>query len=761
MRPTRDGCVDVVCRPVGPIEAPLRDELDDCPPIFDTCLPMAVKVTLMRYLVPVSILLGVTIMVRAQESTDFDAALKATIGLIAKPARDSIVLRWAPSKPGVWRIGIKVGYRVERAEVGNNRRVGRFTPLLDSAIKPWPYERWLAYAEGHPTPSGADTTDFVAVAYSLAGLFADESPAREDYPTDDLASIDAHRNELESRFGFAMYAVDRSSTAADGLGLRFVDRTVRPGASYSYRVYLAGSPEYYRLDTGSVTVTASAADARQHRPIMAIGGDRQILLQWHADRFYASYNVDRSENNGATFRRLTRLPVATLRPSLPSDDDTEIFLDSTAAENTIYVYRIYGNSPFAAEDLIGEVRGATRDVTPPAKPFLPNPEHVDARTVRIRWDAQGATWNDLAGFRVGRAQNDSGPFRSLAAGLLPPDRREYFDSTFAPEGSNYYIVEAIDTAGNISWSNSAYVALIDSTPPDQPTWIDGRMDSNGVVTLRLRAHRERDFMGYRLFRANAPDHEFSLIHSSFGSTDSVAVTDTVFRDTVTIQTLTRHTYYRAVALDRNYNESAPSTILPVLRPDVIAPASPVIVDVAVTDTTVRLLFARSPAEDVAYHVVYRSTNDGNTWDSIARVDRVDTTFVDRAVRMSTPYAYSMTAVDSSGLRSDRSMAALARPYDPGTRPGVTQLNATYDRNSGAVSLRWTYNGLAEDYWFVIYRAGGDGGLRQHARVAGNERTFVDRAIGSDVTTATYAVRVVTRSGAESLLEEKVGVEIAR
>jgi hypothetical protein len=309
----------------------------------------------------------------------------------------------------------------------------------------------------------------------------------------------------------------------------------------------------------------------------------------------------------------------------------------------------------------------------------------------------------------------------------------------------------VDTAGNASRSNSAYVALIDSAPPGAPRWIDGRMDSNGVVTLRLHANPERDLMGYRLLRANAPDHEFSVVRESFG--DSTAATDTVYHDTVEIRTLTRWTYYRAVALDRNFNESDFSPILAVPRPDVIPPVAPVITDVFVTDSSVRLIYAASSSEDLAYHTIYRRVGESAEWDSIARAGRHDTLFLDRGVTMNTIYQYALRATDSSGLRSELSPPVIARPDDPGIRPGVTRLTAVADSIRKQVILRWEYGGLAEEHWFVVYRGGEDGRLRQYARITSRERTFTDGQPATSETT--YAVRVVTPYGAQSALGEKV------
>jgi fibronectin type 3 domain-containing protein len=726
----------------------------------------------MRYLLgTILLLVGVVASLHGQPQSDnpsndeLNNSLRVQIGLIAQSGSDSIVLRWAPSKPAVWLIGNKVGYRIERATLGRNGAPGAFKALVDTAVKPWGYEQWLNYSESHPIREGADSANYPAIAYNLLDQYSQEGPARDDYPSDELASISERKSELEMRFGFAMFAVDRSIDAAEGLGLRYVDRSITRGESYIYRVYLAGSAGDYRLDTGTVSVRAVAPEAIKHGEIVATGGEKEILIRWGSNKYYGAYFIDRSDDNGATFKRMNKIPRVTLRGELPTESDEERFLDTATTNYKEYRYRIYGTTPFAGEDLIGEVRGSSRDATPPEKPFLPNPEHISRRAVRVHWVMSDPVVADLAGFHVLRGGTDSGPFVEISRGLLGAGDRELIDTTFHDGGTNYYLVEALDTARNRARSNSAYVTLIDSTPPGAPRWISGKMDTLGVVTLRLHANAEADLMGYRILRANAPDHEFSVVTESYDPNGIYEATDTLYRDTVEVRTLTRYAYYRAVALDGNYNESIPSEILAVSRPDLIAPVAPVIVNTGVTDSTVLLDYVPSSSEDVAWHIIYRKSDEASAWDSIARVGSRDSLFVDHHVTKNIAYHYAIRAVDSSGLRSEVSSSVVARPYDSGLRPGVKNLTASYDPAKRRVELRWEYSGLNEDYWFVVHRSGENGALRQFARVAPSDHIFVDEQplSGTDdaQSTPTYAVRVVTQSGAVSTLDTKVQVVMPR
>ena len=69
----------------------------------------------------------------------------ARLGLIARADRDSIVLRWAPTKPGAWIIANRIGYQVERVRIQASGALDTagFVRLTSAPLKPWTREEWL------------------------------------------------------------------------------------------------------------------------------------------------------------------------------------------------------------------------------------------------------------------------------------------------------------------------------------------------------------------------------------------------------------------------------------------------------------------------------------------------------------------------------------------------------------------------------------------------------------------------------------------
>ncbi|MCX6250838.1 MAG: hypothetical protein NTX61_08805 [Bacteroidetes bacterium] len=701
--------------------------------------------------------------IEQKESTtreDLNSSLKVRIALIYLSYDDAVILQWAPSKPSVWLIGTEAGYILEKARILPDGSNGKFNPIGTSPIKPWSVNEWNDAINNSISQNDSAGAEYIGLAYTLLNRKEDSAVDISGFaPAGDIRQIKDEKSRLEMQYGFALICAERNGSAAEGLGLRFIDRNVKKGDEYAYRVILAGKSPVYKIDTGYVKVKVEMYNKKQFiREIVPIENDSNIILKWTANTNLSSYLVERSDDGGRTFHVLTKVPLMTLRHKALSAEDFEGFQDTMIVNYKPYLYRVYGNSSFATKELIGTVTAMGRDRTPPGAPFLPQPKHIELLKVKLSWTMPEPAAKDLAGFIIGRDTSSLGPFKIITKNMLPPSAREFIDETFLAGGINYYVVQAVDTAGNRQSSFPALVALIDSTPPARPQWIRGAMDSTGVVTLIIRSNAERDFMGYRILRANAPEHEFSSIIESFG-VDSVDYSkDTVFRDTVSLMTLTKYVYYRATSLDKHYNESKFSDIIVVKRPDIIPPVAPVITDVFVTESTVTLKFVSSSSEDLSYQVVFRKVKGKETWDTLAILKKNESTNVDTTVKQNVMYEYSMIAVDSSGLCSPKSFSVTARPYYTGNLPGVTNVSASYDSTSRIVTIRWNYEKLKGNYYFLIYRSFNKEGLIQYTRFNDtSNNTFTDDQFSRGGGLYEYAVKVCNNLGGESKLSEKAGV----
>ncbi|MDD5674767.1 MAG: fibronectin type III domain-containing protein [Chitinivibrionales bacterium] len=671
-----------------------------------------------------------------------DLPLHAHIAVIAKALGDSVVIRWAPSKPGGWLYGNKNGYIVERYIIADKIPSSKliFEKLNAQPLKPLTLEDWKK--------SSKPEDHLAAIAAQV--LYGKQMVTKTAYPND-LAYIKFASEELENRWGFALFTADNSAHVAEGLGLRFVDHSVKPGQKIVYRVFAAPGDTSYHLDTGATMV-----EVRAPGPIegpgncVADGGDGRIMLTWSTSmpEHFSGYYVERSADNGKTFHRLTSVPLVNVRNHL-SKDDNMTYTDTNIIDYHHYRYRLYGITPFAETSAPIEIEAFGRDLTPPPPPHVGKPRRIAERKVKLTWEMPNKP-PDLKGFIITRSENPVRFFHPLMEKALPRDAREFIDTAASFE-EPYYIVSSIDTAGNVAPSLPLYVVFRDSTPPAPPTGLAGLIDTLGVVRLHWHANSDSArVLGYRLMWANDRRHEFSQVTSE-------VVRDTSYVDTVSVKTLTRSVFFKLVALNKWYVPSKPSAVLEIKRPHLIKPVAPLITSVSVTDSTVRLGWARSPSDMIDRQYIERKAPADTGWLAVAVLAPRDSSWTDHNVARTITYEYRIFVHDSGGLSSPRSPAMRGRPYDPGLLAPVSGLNAVYKKESRAVELHWNGALAGKDTWFVVYRSVGQAPPSEYKAVDSARTEFVDTGVPAGVQLR-YAVRCQARSGAKSPMSTVVTVE---
>ncbi|HET6511806.1 MAG TPA: hypothetical protein VFH43_06410 [Candidatus Kapabacteria bacterium] len=678
-----------------------------------------------------------------EQHADSSDPRHARIELVTKSYGDSVVLRWGPSKPGAWTIANRLGYIVERAPISENDRSRPvFTRLHEGILKPWALEEWKRRVQ-------RDDRYAAIAAQMLYG-----GKANPDGKSKNIESLRDAAQELENRHGFALFAADNDATAAEGLALRLTDRNVSIGQRYIYRVYVAEAEQSYRIDSGYAVVDVEGATPNPApMDIQAEGRDGRIVLTWKEfpGAAYSGYRVYRADAGSENYRELTSTPVIAITPRGALQQADPSYQDTTIENYRQYKYRIMGVSPFAELSQPAEVGAYGRDLTAPPAPIIENPEQTGRGRVQIKWTyPNNAPQNDLKGFVVARSSTVDGSFVQITPTPLSKSTREFTDNSATPE-EPYYMVGAVDTAGNVAPSLTAYVVIIDSMPPAPPKGLTASVDTTGIVTLRWRLGPEPDIVGYRVLWANDPTHEFT-------QRTNHPIQDTFFVDTVSLKTLTPYVYYRVAALDDRYNHSDMSPMIAVKRPDIIPPDASVFSDVFVTDSMVDLRWNISTSKDLKEQRLYRREGESGQYRVYKTFGPKVNSFIDRDVKQTIVYDYQLETVDSAGLVSDRAMAVRGRPYDPGTRPDVQNLRATID-NSGNIRVSWAYpKAPQEKYWYVLYRSVGDFDVSPYKAIEAGKTEFVDNSLPQKGLYK-YAVRVKTSKGGESMMTPVVTVDL--
>ena len=658
------------------------------------------------------------------------------INIIARADKDSVVLRWAPSKAGGWVIANQMGYIIERAKLNPEKPIQKsdYKKLNENIIKPLSLEEWKQKTDKNNMFSAI-------AAQALYGKLFNPQPLS----TQNLNVLKNAADELSNRYSFSLFAADNNAFTAEALGLRFVDKDVEKDAKYVYRIYLAEKTDQYTFDTTYLVVDIGS----YHKPFKPAGlrfesGDGSIKLLWNdmAELSYSGYYVYRSDDGGKTYRKINNMPIVTITPTNANTLAQPSFTDTSTINYKTYYYRLRGVSPFAELSAPAQVKAFSKDLEAPDAPVMNKPEQISAQKIKLSWKMDQIP-DDLQGFIVSRSKNSIKNYRLLT---IDPLSKTTFNFTDDMGGmyEAYYTVAAVDTSGNMAFSLPVQASRIDSVPPGVPTGLQGKISKSGIVTLSWNKGKEKNIKGYRVLQANDPTHEFVQLTSQVYS-------DTVFVDSISLQTLTKSVYYCVAAVNKRYQHSAMSEILELERPDIVPPEQAVFHDVFVTDTNVILKWYPSNSQDVKMQVLYRKLKEENTWQVIDTFDIQIDKFIDNNVEIKMIYQYTIVTIDESGLESGPAFPVIARPYDTGKRKPVENLLAEYNNENMTVDLSWAYNpNPKERSWYVIYKSKNGGDFKEYKSLKGSEFEFVDANVNQGKTE--YGIVVMTSHGGESEME---------
>jgi hypothetical protein len=189
-------------------------------------------------------------------------------------------------------------------------------------------------------------------------------------------------------------------------------------------------------------------------------------------------------------------------------------------------------------------------------------------------------------------------------------------------------------------------------------------------------------------------------------------------------------------------------VLTLKKPDIVAPAPPLVTDVTVDDRGVTLAWQLSPSSDMAEHILYRRMTGQDTWQIMARSgDRSFTKFTDTSAEKGVLYEYSLDARDDASLASLRSNVVTGRAYSSGVRLPVEGVTHTIDKEKRRIVVRWNAPASGTERIY-LYKGVGTGAPSLYQSLDGTVMEFTDAEIFTG-TTYRYGVKVVTSAGEES------------
>jgi uncharacterized protein len=676
--------------------------------------------------------------------------LEVRVWVMARTYGDSIVLRWAPDDPVAWSVTNRFGYIITKRYVD---AAGEYIAevLTPEPLMPWPIERMMAYF------SPGDT--IAAIAAELIhgeGL----APADINYEeTGFVESLTRERDMQQTRFAFALQAADFSPKVAEAMALRFSDTHVTPGVLYDYLVTVATPKSVIDIKSGSDFVVCKPFDALlppEELDVRQIDNNR-VELAWSRDE-HSGYFVERSQDGGNTFQRVNHKPYYSTSPDLNWNDQSptvayyssllayyHIFPD-TVTPGITYQYRVQGIDAFS------DITPFTDAVvfTPVDLQLLNTPVMLDALTVNDT--LVKVTWRMdqydpmVAGFHIEKGPDHAGPWEIITPELLLPNVLEYVDMDAPKTSGGYYRVVAVGYNGTRAESFAVRGLVEDFDAPSVPTGLTGVVYYDGIVELFWDDSPEADLKGYRVAYANQADHEFVLRTPR-------PITENYFRDSIPLQTLTRKIYYKILAEDLAGNRSSFTEVVELVRPDIIPPVVPIVIDARQDAEHVFIVWSLSPSDDIMGYRVFRKLGEDGLWDVVRIIDvdesMADIRFTDGPEPATLPYFYAIEAIDRNGNSSGLSRYVEFTVRGKRMLDIPIELTAIYDELLNGVKLHWqTPVAGKDDYYFVVLKSTGNSPLVPLTTLSKSDQSYTDAHIQKGIQLR-YAVQLQMIDGRRS------------
>jgi uncharacterized protein len=663
------------------------------------------------------------------------------IHVIARPSSDKILLRWGPDNEVAWQYLLKTGVVLERYTIsgsGNINAVPQRTALGGGPIKPWPPSAF---------EPRVNSSDYFAIA--AQAIYGDDFAITKQNRGDVVEMMNLSK-QMELRFSFLLFAADQSFEVAQASGLGFEDKTVKPGEKYLYRVFPAG-PVPVKIDTGFVYVgTNDLYDLPAPLDLKANFTDGAVTLSWNKlyhERIYNSYIIEKSEDDGKTFKPTKELPFVMTEPERSGNSPYMFRSDSLAQNNKVYAYRVRGITSFGEQGPPSETVSGMGVDKSSFQIVIRRSEVLNNREIRLEWVLEPKeSIKDVIDFEVQRSTAVSGNYRTVKEKIVPGILNV---TDGAPGATNYYMVSANTRSGQRINSFPVLVQLVDSIAPAQPSGLGAVVDTLGIVRLSWKANTENDLIGYRVYRSNYKSSEFSQItHTHLSGVN--------YTDTINVKSLDKKMYYKITALDNRYNESPFSLVYAVDKPDIVPPVPPVFTKFANTHAGIRLEWKNSSSEDVREHMLYRKEGRGQ-WSLLKSFVRDSVGFLDSRVQSNVVYQYRIIAIDSMGNRSPVSKEVTVKTLIDNDRLVVNTLTASADRAQMKITLGWEYPQWNNIRKFFLYRSSDGEPMTLYKSLPASSRGFHDDRVKM-ASTYQYRIKVVFMDGSETAFSKEVNVK---
>jgi len=703
--------------------------------------------------------------------------VKFNLQMLARPYGDSIVIRWAPDEYVPWKFLNGKGVWLLRSDITNE--------VMDDTIALLKPMNKYDFAELF---SDTDTMAFAA----MQTIFGEGTKLGNTRSNPNSAgSIMEVYEEQQNVFGMAMVIAEQRPDIAKAMGLRYVDKDVKPGRVYSYFLtpnltpdVLKVTPAYVGLE--NVPFEPQPLTLELQDSIVSVDG---VLLSWPYTDNYSAFDIERRKQGQKDWVVLNDKPYMSMTMDFFEEDNPPSLYADTGVEPGTYFYRLRGYDSFGDKSAPGPEHEVTMpDLLPPTPPRIKliTIERGDTTiTARIDW-AKETIEPDLLGYipfyQYGAPENvdeltaeaqvntaDSALYGGRWVPLVQDRVLAPTDTCITVDvrglSTGMVTIAAVDSAMNMTYAMPMPMRIEDLEPPLPPTNLRGLVSAEGVVTLGWTPSISRDAYYYEVFMANDTTHTFVLVPNQ------QQYTDTLFKDTLSLEVNHPFKYYKVRTIDWAGNNSEFTEVLRVQRPNFNPPSECFIDTSWVTQDSIYMRWVISPEKDLDKVRVFRRLSNESQWTMIQTFYQEDVNgkstieVIDRpAPNQTIRYYYAIEAINMTGVSTGLSMQVCYLFQGQRVFDIPIKLDAQWREDKKRVIVAWESPEelpIVAPYHFVLSRQlEGEDFFRPYRSIKSDQRSFEDRRMKPGESTV-YRLEILFEDGRRSIPSNEVKVTVPK
>ncbi len=653
--------------------------------------------------------------------------------------KNKLLLRWEPRDLTEWNASIQDGYEV-KIYMGTSKN--NLLLKQSKIIKPATESEWDIAINKQ---KGTSLEEFYAGSKRL--LYMEEEVQKEIMKTLRAKPGKSKEESVEDfKLSFLLYSstYDMEIIELSGLGLGI---DIEKGYVYRVEVAAANSDvhEFYFDPSQKKDLSVPKMDAAF--------GNKKVTLKWSTPEYkkhFFGFNLAISPN-GKSYKNINETPYINILDTITTNDAAQYLTEEIALERNYkdYWFRLKGMNYFGLESTLSSIQKGYGFEGVNVMPIINHSDQTEDNHAEIKWTVDRTHNRLIKHFAVFRADERDGKYE-IVMDSLPSETRMVRVPMKDPR--NFYSIALIPKDGPATRSFPVFVMGQDTVAPIVPQNFTGIIDSMGIATFTWDRNTEEDLWGYKVFRSEYIEDEFGPLHPS-------PIQDTSYVDSVNLHSVNEKIHYTIIALDKRNNRSAFASIISLERPDTIAPSSPMIKTVHLSNDTIKVKWSASPSDDVKLHQLFRKEYQENGWELIAEYNTAEKLnyFLDTNYEGNKIYAYTVVAIDKSDLSSppSRAMKVQTTPKQV-IKNAFSSFDINFNEEKKSSSIRWNLEEETDLEEIIIYRGKSKADISMYKIVEPGEEQIVQDF--EDSQQWFFVFKPITNDGSFAKLSDVILVE---